>query len=57
MNLKALVVDDEEESRTILKTYLKKYCPNVEILGEAPNVDEDLVFIRNFSGMKKSSFK
>ena len=29
------------------RNYLKKYCPNVSILGEAANVDEALVLIRN----------
>ena len=47
MKLKAIIVEDEETSRDILKNYLKKYCPNVEILGEAENVDEALILIRN----------
>ena len=47
MKLKAIIVEDEETSREILKNYLKKYCPNVSILGEAANVDEALILIRN----------
>ncbi|WP_053989894.1 LytTR family DNA-binding domain-containing protein [Mangrovimonas sp. TPBH4] len=47
MKLKAIIVEDEETSREILKNYLKKYCPNVEVLGEAANVEEALVLIRN----------
>ncbi|WP_411766719.1 LytR/AlgR family response regulator transcription factor [Winogradskyella sp. A3E31] len=47
MELKAIIVEDEEESRLILKSYLTKYCPNVSILGEAANVDEALILIRN----------
>lgn len=47
MTLKAIIVEDEETSREILKNYLKKYCPNVQILGEAANIDEALVLIRN----------
>lgn len=47
MKLKSIIVEDEETSREILRNYLKKYCPNVEILGEASNVDEALVLIRN----------
>ena len=47
MKLKSIIVEDEETSREILKNYLKKYCPNVSILGEAANVDEALVLIRN----------
>lgn len=47
MKLKSIIVEDEETSRKILRNYLKKYCPNVEILGEASNVEEALVLIRN----------
>ena len=46
MKIKSIIVEDEATSRDILKTYLLKYCPNVEILGEAENVDEALVLIR-----------
>lgn len=47
MKLKSIIVEDEETSRDILKNYLKKYCPNVTVLGEASNVEEALVLIRN----------
>ena len=47
MKLKAIIVEDEKTSREILKNYVAKYCPNVSILGEAANVDEALVLIRN----------
>ncbi|WP_405292554.1 LytR/AlgR family response regulator transcription factor [Algibacter sp. Ld11] len=47
MKLSSIIVEDEETSREILKNYLKKYCPNVVILGEASNVEEALVLIRN----------
>lgn len=47
MKLKAIIVEDEETSRDILKNYIKKYCPNVSVLGEAENIDEALVLIRN----------
>ncbi|MDG5492878.1 LytTR family DNA-binding domain-containing protein [Psychroserpens sp. SPM9] len=47
MKLRSIIVEDEETSREILKNYLKKYCPNVEVLGEAANVEEALVLIRN----------
>lgn len=49
MNLRTLIVEDEQTSRDILKRYLEKYCPTVEITGEASNIDEALVFIRNNS--------
>ena len=47
MNLKTIIVEDEQTSRDILKNYLTKYCPAVEVLGEAKNIDEALVLIRN----------
>ncbi|GAA4960001.1 LytTR family DNA-binding domain-containing protein [Algibacter aquimarinus] len=47
MKLTSIIVEDEETSREILKNYLKKYCPNVTVLGEASNVQEALVLIRN----------
>ncbi|MGC1203487.1 MAG: LytTR family DNA-binding domain-containing protein [Flavobacteriaceae bacterium] len=47
MKLTAIIVEDEETSREILKNYLKKYCPNVTVLGEAANIEEALVLIRN----------
>jgi len=45
--LKAIIVEDEKTSRDILKNYVKKYCPSVQILGEAENINEALVLIRN----------
>ena len=55
MKLKAIIVEDEEISRQILKNYITKYCPNVKILGEASNIEDgyqliekhelDLVFL------------
>ncbi len=46
MNLKAIIVEDEKTSRDILKNYLAKYCPKVNLLGEAENVEEALELIR-----------
>ncbi|WP_299526451.1 LytTR family DNA-binding domain-containing protein [Winogradskyella sp.] len=47
MKLNAILVEDEETSRDILRNYLTKYCPNINIVGEATNVEEALVLIRN----------
>lgn len=46
MELKALIVEDEAKSREILSNYIKKYCPNIEIMGEAANIDDALVLIK-----------
>ena len=47
MQLQAIIVEDEEISREILKKYIGKYCPNVTIVGEAANIDDALQLIRN----------
>jgi two-component system, LytTR family, response regulator len=38
MNLKAIIVEDEEASRETLANYLTKYCPDVELLAQADSV-------------------
>lgn len=40
MNLKAIIVDDEELARKNLGMLLKDYCPEVEVIGDAGNVVE-----------------
>ncbi|MFS4466954.1 LytR/AlgR family response regulator transcription factor [Maribacter sp. 2210JD10-5] len=45
MNLKAILVEDEANSREILRNYLSKYCPRVELLGEAASIQEGLALI------------
>jgi two-component system LytT family response regulator len=55
MKITAIIVEDEAVSREILRNYLGKYCPNVNLLGEASNINEayeliqkheiDLVFL------------
>ncbi|RZS98833.1 LytR/AlgR family response regulator transcription factor [Aquimarina brevivitae] len=42
MNLKAIIVDDEINSRKILDNYLRKYCPSVTVIGQAESVAETL---------------
>ena len=47
MQLQTIIVEDEEISREILKKYIGKYCPNVNIIGEASNIEDALILIRN----------
>lgn len=47
MNLSAIIVEDEQASREILRNYIVKYCPNITLVGEASNIEEALVLIRN----------
>lgn len=48
MNIKAIIIEDETISRDILRNYIKKYCPNVEVLGEAGNIEEGYMLIQNY---------
>ncbi|MBC2838810.1 LytTR family DNA-binding domain-containing protein [Robiginitalea sp. SC105] len=47
MEITAVLIDDEAQSREILRTYLSKYCDTVRILGEAANVNEGLELLRS----------
>jgi two-component system LytT family response regulator len=38
--IKSVIVEDEAAAREVLRTYLTKYCPQVEIVGEAKNSRE-----------------
>ena len=40
MNIKSVIVEDELAAREALKNYLSKYCPQVDVLGEACNCRE-----------------
>lgn len=35
MKIKSVIIEDEQSAREVLRTYLNKYCPQVEIIGEA----------------------
>ncbi len=55
MPLPSIIVEDEANSREILRNYLTKYCPDVRLVGEAASIEEakgllgkhavDLVFL------------
>ncbi len=45
MKLNALIVEDEANSREILRNYVNKYCANVNLLGEAASIKEAIEFI------------
>ncbi len=38
--MKALLIDDEQDSREVIRAILEEYCPQVEIIGEASNPEE-----------------
>ncbi len=45
MKLSSVIIDDEKIARDVLRNYLTKYCPQVEILGEAENIKEAVPLI------------
>ncbi len=45
MKIRSILVDDEKIARDVLRNYLSKYCPQVEILGEAENIKEAVPMI------------
>ncbi len=38
--IRSVIVEDEAAAREVLKNYLSKYCPQVEVIGEAQNIKE-----------------
>ncbi|ALM08935.1 LytR family transcriptional regulator [Sediminicola sp. YIK13] len=46
MGLTALIIEDEANSREILRNYLAKYCKNVNVLGEAATIKDGLVLLK-----------
>lgn len=47
MKIQAVIVDDEQIAREVLSSYLTKYCPQVEVLGQAQNIKEAEPLIRS----------
>ena len=45
MKLRTVLVEDEAQSREILRNYLQKYCGQADIVGEASNISEALEII------------
>lgn len=45
MNLRTIIVEDEANSREILRNYIQKYCPTIALVGEAASVQEALQLI------------
>ncbi len=47
MKLKAILIEDEANSREILRNYLSKYCEEVHLIGEASTIKEGLELIKS----------
>lgn len=44
--IKSVIIEDESAAREALKSYLTKYCPQVELIGEAHNCKEAILLLR-----------
>ncbi|MBC6997115.1 LytTR family DNA-binding domain-containing protein [Cytophaga sp. FL35] len=47
MKLNAIIIEDESNSREILRNYLAKYCPQVELLGEADSIQTGIKLLQS----------
>ncbi len=47
MSISVLIIDDEQSSRNVLKQLLKRFCPDVEICGEADNSEKAYQLIQD----------
>ncbi len=45
--ISAIIVEDEEASRLTLRNYVTKYCPEIELIGEASNVQDAYALIQS----------
>lgn len=43
--IRTVIIEDEVTAREVLKSYLKKYCPQVDVIGEAGNAKEGIALI------------
>lgn len=46
MKIQSIIVDDEQIARNVLAGYLQKYCPAVEVLGQAEHIKEAVPMIK-----------
>lgn len=46
MKIRSVIVDDEKIARDVLGNYLGKYCPSVELVGQAQHIKEAVPLIR-----------
>ncbi len=44
--MKAIIVDDEQDARSVLRGMAAAYCPDIEFLGEADSVQSGVLLIR-----------
>jgi len=47
--LKAVIIEDEKVSREVLANYIKKYCPDVDVLGSAEDISRGIACINKYN--------
>lgn len=47
--IKAVIIDDEERARNVLKALLEEFCPEVEVLASCHNVPDAVIAINQFA--------
>lgn len=47
MKIKSIIVDDELIARNVLENYLKKYCPIIEVIGQAEHIKDAVPMIKS----------
>lgn len=47
--IKAIIIDDEPDGRTVLHTLIKMYCPQVEVMGESSSGEQGLSMIEELN--------
>jgi two-component system LytT family response regulator len=47
--IRSVIVEDEAAAREVLKNYLSKYCPQVEVVGEAHNFKEAVPLLHDLT--------
>lgn len=45
--IKTVIVEDESAAREVLKTYVMKYCPQIEVIGEAQNCKDAITVLHD----------
>ena len=45
--IQSVIVEDELAAREVLKSYLQKYCPQIEVIGEAQNCKEAIPLLHD----------
>ena len=46
MKIKSVLIEDEAQSREILRNYIQKYCKDVDVIGEAADITEAVEVIK-----------